>query len=336
MVTTVFVIASVVLVLLVLGYVLQPIWRARPAAGIGAIVLIGISVGLLYTVVGTPRALDPAQRAIPETLADAITQLQAELDRDPNQVEGWRLLARAYLAQGDMTEAGDAFGRALKLAPDDPDILTEAAEARALASDERSFDQQAVSMLQRALSLQPNHQRARWFLGISQRQAGDAAGAVNTWTPLLTQVDPATAATLRPQINQARVDAGLDPLPEVAVADASAVRITISVSLDPALAMQYPQGASVFVIARQASGAPMPVAVEKLQATQFPFTIVLDDNDSLMPTMKLSQLDQVQLSARISASGDASAQPGDFESASVTIDTGPEAAAALLIDQVVK
>ena len=92
----------------------------------------------------------------------------------------------------------------------------------------------------------------------------------------------------------------------------------------------------MFVIARQASGAPMPVAVEKLQAAQFPFTIVLDDNDSLMPTMKLSELDQVQLSARISASGDASAQPGDFESAPVTIDNGPDAAAALLIDQIVK
>jgi cytochrome c-type biogenesis protein CcmH len=55
-----------------------------------------------------------------------------------------------------------------------------------------------------------------------------------------------------------------------------------------------------------------------------------------MPTMKLSQLDKLQLSARVSASGDASAQPGDFESAPVLVDAAPVVAAALLIDRIVK
>lgn len=331
-----FVMAGVVLAVLVLGYVLRPIWGAKPGLGIGMIVLIGAAAGLLYTVVGTPRALDPAQRAIPETLADAITQLGTELVRDPNQVEGWRLLARAYLAQGNVAEAGNAFDRALKLAPDDADLLTEAAEARALATEGRHFDAEAVSMLRHALAQQPGQQRARWFLGIAQRQAGQPAEAVRTWEPLLEQVDPATAASLRPQINAARADAGLEPLPEDVAAAASPVRVTISVSLDPALAMRYPDGASVFVIARQANGAPMPVAVEKLQAAQFPLTVTLDDSDSLMPTMKLSQLDKIQLSARVSASGEASPEAGDFESAPVVVDAAPEVAAALLIDRIVK
>jgi cytochrome c-type biogenesis protein CcmH len=330
-----FVIAGVVLALLALGYVLHPIWRTRPVLGASLIVLLGATSGLLYTVVGTPRALDPAQRAVPETLADAITQLKAELERDPNQVEGWRLLARAYLAQNKLADAGNAFDRALKLAPDDADILTEAAEARALAAEGRRFDEEAVSMLRHALDQQPDHQRARWFLGIAQRQAGQPAEAVKTWEPLLGQVDPATVASLRSQINAARADAGLEPLPEE-IAAVSPVTITVSVSLDPALAMQYPDGASVFVIARQADGAPMPVAVEKLQAARFPLTVTLDDSDSLMPTMKLSQLDKIQLSARVSASGDASAQPGDFESAPVLVDAAPEVAAALLIDRIVK
>lgn len=333
---TTFVIAGIAMALAAMAYALQPLWRSRPLPGIALTVLLAASAGLLYTVVGTPRALDPAERAMPETLADAVTQLQAELDRDPNQIDGWRLLARALLAQNDLSGAMNAYDRALKLAPDDADVLTEAAETRARSRDDRGFDDESVSMLQHALAQQPHHQRARWFLGIAQRQAGDAAAAVATWQPLLSQVDAATALTLRPQINAARVDAGLEPLPDDAPVAASPVKITVSVSLDPRFAMQYPDGASLFVIARQTDGSPVPVAVKKLQAGAFPLTVVLDDNDSLMPTVKLSELQQVQLSARVSASGDAMPRSGDFESAPVLVEAAPEVAAALLIDRVVK
>ncbi|MGH8086268.1 MAG: tetratricopeptide repeat protein [Lysobacter sp.] len=331
-----FAIASALLVLLLLAFVLRPIWRARPAAGIGVLATLAITTGLLYTLVGTPRALDPAQRKAPETLSEAITQLRTELQRDPNQTEGWRLLARAYDAESRLPEARDAYARAVQLAPDEPALLAEAAEARAKAAEGRRFDAEAIDMLQHALQIEPDHQRARWFLGIAQRQAGQPAEAVTTWEPLLGQVDASTAASLRQQINLAREDAGMEPLPATLAAVASAARITVSVSLDPALAMQYPDNAVVFVIARQPDGPPMPVAVEKLRASGFPLKVTLDDGDSPMPTLKLSQVEQVELVARISASGDAAARPGDFESAPVRIETGPDAAAALMIDRVIE
>ncbi|MCE7031219.1 tetratricopeptide repeat protein [Lysobacter sp. GX 14042] len=334
-----FVLASVALVVVVLAWVLRPLWRMRPAAGAGMLVLLALSAGLLYLQVGTPRALDPAERVAPVTLQQAIAQLEAELEREPARVEGWRLLGRAYLAQERAGDAVEAYHRALALAPDAPVLLTEMAEARARAAADRQFDAEGIELLERALASDPSQQRARWFLGIARRQAGDAAGAAETWQPLLAQVDGATAASLRTQIDQARADAGLDPLPapEAATAtDAAAVAVRISVSLDPGLSMQLPRGASLFVIARQPGGPPMPVAVRKLPLAMFPMQLTLTDADSLMPTMKLSRLDQVELSARISASGDATPQPGDLESAPATVATGPETAAALLIDKVVR
>jgi len=333
---TVFVIASIVLVVLVLTRVLRPVWRTRPLAGAGVVASLALVTALLYVLVGTPRALDEVQRRAPETLADAIVQLQAELERDPNQVEGWRLLARAYVAEGRGDDARQAYGRALLLAPDDPALLAEAAEARARIHPERRFDTEAVAMLEHAVAVDPRHQRARWFLGIAQRQAGQAADAVRTWEPLLGMVDAATATSLREQVNLARADAGMEPLATPPPAGASAVAITVSVSLDPQLAMRYPDGASVFVIARRPDGPPMPVAVEKLQPAGFPLTVMLTDADSLMPTTKLSQLDRVELTARVSASGDATAQAGDFESIPVVVDTGPQASAALMVDRVIE
>src|SRR3546814_6432816 len=67
-------------------------------------------------------------------------------------------------------------------------------------------------MLKRSLELQPRQQRARWFLGVWQRQEGRPAEAAETWQPLLSQVDAATAATLRVQIDAARQETGLAPL----------------------------------------------------------------------------------------------------------------------------
>jgi cytochrome c-type biogenesis protein CcmH len=61
------------------------------------------------------------------------------------------------------------------------------------------------------------------------------------------------------------------------------------------------------------------VAVERHGVADLPFTATLDDADSPMPTLKLSQLREVELVARLSASGNAMKQDGDVESAPVRV-----------------
>lgn len=338
--TLAFAVTGAALVLFVLGYALHPLWRARPRLGIGLAASLALATAALYLGLGTPRALKPEQRRAPQTLAEAVTQLEAELQRDPNQIEGWRLLASAYNAQGLAVKARDAYARALKLAPDNPDLLAEAAEARALATRERRFDEEATRMLEHALQQQPMHQRARWFLGIAQRQGERPADAAKTWEPLLAVVQPGTAAGLLEQINGARKDAGLEPLsPPAPAADAAAAAgpgLKVRVELAPALKARLPAGASVFVLARQDGGPPMPVAVEKHPAGSFPLEVTLDDGDSPMPTLKLSQLPKVQVLARVSASGNAIPQKGDLASAPQTVATGGADTVVVTIDRVVE
>jgi cytochrome c-type biogenesis protein CcmH len=254
-------------------------------------------------------------------LPDAIAQLEAELQRNPQQVEGWRLLGRAYADAQQPAIARDAYAQAAQLASDDPDILAEAAEARALAAPQRIFDPRAVALLQHALQVQPQHQRARWFLGIAMRQAGKPADAAKTWEPLLAQVDAKTAAPLRAQIDVARGEAGLPPLPAAASEPVSPALLQVQVRLDPELAvrMRLRGDASVFVIARAPNGPPMPVAVEKHGVRELPFTASLDDGDSPMPTQKLSAMQEVEVVARLSMSGNAIPQAGDLESAPVRV-----------------
>src|SRR3546814_16088509 len=105
-------------------------------------------------------------------------------------------------------EARDAYARALVLAPDDPDLLVQAAQARLFADPDKKLDAEAVAMLNRSLELQPQQQRARWFLGVWQRQAGRPAEAAETWPPLLSQVDSAHPATPRVQHHAAPPEPG--------------------------------------------------------------------------------------------------------------------------------
>lgn len=324
---TTFVLLSALLAIATLGFVLRPLWRRKALPLAAAVAALALAAGLLYRLVGTPAALDPAQRTAPRTLAEAVARLEAELRRDPNQVEGLRLLGRAYLQQVQPAKARDAFARAARLAPDDADIAVEAAETRALADPGRRFDADAIALLEGALRVQPMHQRGRWFLGIAQRQAGRDADAAKTWEPLLAVVDANAAAALRPQIEAARKEAGLPPLPAAAPARNA---LTVKLAIDPALAARMPE-ASVFVIARVPGGPPMPVAVEKHPLNALPDTIVLDDADGPMPTQKLSVLKEVEVLARVSASGNAMRQPDDVESAPVRIALPPSGPLSIAI-----
>ena len=97
--------------------------------------------------------------------------------------------------------------------------------------------------------------------------------------------------------------------------------LQVKVQLDPQLAarVRLRGDASIFVIARVANGPPMPVAVEKHSVQELPFTATLDDSDGPMPTRKLSAMQDVEVIARLSMSGNAMPQPGDLESLPVSV-----------------
>ena len=331
---TMFLALAAVLTLAVLAVLLRPLWRDARGVALGIGVVVLASTALLYPIVGTPPALDAANLKAPDTLGDAIAQLEAELQRNPGQAEGWRLLGQAYQRENQPAKARDAYAKAVKLAPGDAAIATEAAQARALADDKRLFDAEAIALLQRALKTDPDNQRARWFLGIAQRQAGDNAAAAATWEPLLSRVDAATAASLRKEVDNARIAAGMTPLPDAAPAAASANALQVSVVLDPdwnSRSAVRSGDATVFVIARAPNGPPMPVAVEKRSVSELPFTVTLDDDDSPMPTSKLSQLREVELIARLSVSGEGNHQEGDIESKPVRVVLPAKASVELVI-----
>ena len=335
-----FVVAAFVLCVLVLAPLLLAARRregAVPPRTTGALALATTAAALgLYLLLGSPAALDPVNVETPDTLEEAIVQLERRLAEEPSSVEGWVLLGRSRMAQEDFAKASAAFAKAAALLPDDPDLAVEYADAQMRASGDGQFPDDATARLERVVAEFPEHQRALFYLGAQRYQAGRPAEAAALWERLLPLVEPSTAAVLRPQLDDARAAAGLPPLPAAPGAgtpdDGPALAVTITVA--PELAAALPPGATLFVFARPVDGAGPPVAAERVAAATFPAEVTLSDADSLMPTAKLSQLDRVEVVARRSASGDAAAATGDLESAPQVIAVEAGAKIALTLDRI--
>jgi cytochrome c-type biogenesis protein CcmH len=116
-------------------------------------------------------------------------------------------------------------------------------------------------------------------------------------------------------------------------APGDSTRIIVNVSLDPKLRAKVLPGDTLFVFAKAANGPAMPLAIARLTAAQLPASVALTDAMSMMPNLTLSKFPQVILGARISKSGNAVAQNGDFQTLSAAVSNSRTEPIRLTIDR---
>ena len=177
----IFALVGALATLLVFGLVLRPLWRIRRASTLLLIAGLTLASAGIYRLVGNPAALDASMVERPQNIEQALSQLERSRDSFPDH-EGWVMLASTYTRVGKFEQARDAWEEVLKRAPGDANFLAAAAEARAQTDAQRRFDPRAVGYLQRALTADPQHQRARLFMGIALRQQDKPAEA---WTRII-------------------------------------------------------------------------------------------------------------------------------------------------------
>lgn len=138
--------------------------------------------------------------------------------------------------------------------------------------------------------------------------AGAGAGAA----PARPAATPATAAGQGPAAPAAAVSG----------------RVEVAEALKPRVGAQ----ATLFVLARSAAGGP-PLAAMRVPVGSWPQAFRLDDSMAMIPGNVLSAQREVLLVARISASGNPIAQPGDLEGRLEGVRVGTEGV-RLVIDRV--
>jgi cytochrome c-type biogenesis protein CcmH len=161
----------------------------------------------------TNPALDEARKEAPHDLDQAVKQLEARLAADPNDQDGWRLLARSYTELGQTEKAAEAARRAAALGA--PGSDAEALSARGedlVTANGGNVGADARQSFQAALAADPGDPRARFFLGLAAAQDGNNDDALGRWLALERDSPPDAPwlEGLRSNIGRLAKEMGLD------------------------------------------------------------------------------------------------------------------------------
>lgn len=309
---------------------------AKPSRGLGFALagLLPAAAFGLYFWLGNPEVLTAvASGAAPtaaqapvgrEDIARVIVQIEERTRSHPEDGAAWEALAMAHGLLDRWPEAVTAFEAALRLSPDKPSVLVGLGESLAMAGNQQ-LGGRPIELIQQALKLEPDNRKALHLAAIHAHQTGDYPEAVVLLERLSRQLDPETpqardVLALRDDARQkaqaatagARMDDRAAAPTRPAEPTASTARVTGQVELREGLRSVVPAQATVYVLARAAEGGP-PLAAVRMPLGPLPLSFTLDDSQAMVPGQALSQHREVTLVARISASGNPIAQPGDLE-----------------------
>ncbi len=119
-----------------------------------------------------------------------VGELAARLERSPDDVTGWVLLCRSYLALGDYDNAVRACREAWSRTPQpDDDLKLTFAEAQIL-SDRSSLGGDAGRLVEEVLAGQPANPKALWYGGLVAFEQGREDDVKARWSRLLAMNPP--------------------------------------------------------------------------------------------------------------------------------------------------
>lgn len=274
----------------------------------------------------------------PRTVEEMTAHLQQAVQEQPDSAEAWYFLGRTYMNQERPADAAKAFGRVVEIAGRQPELLGQLAQALYFAGD-RQWSDKLQALTDEALQGDPQEVTSLGLLGIAAFEEARYSDAVRFWEQLvaaLPEEDPSREA-IRGGIERARqqIEGGSSTTEQASAvsekADNAGATLQIQVALDPKVAESVSPQDTVFVFARAVAGPPVPLAAKRLTIADLPATVTLGDADAMVPSMKISSVEQVTIMARVSRSGDAT--KGEWMGQSEALDTASDNAIDLVIDR---
>ncbi|MDD2918822.1 c-type cytochrome biogenesis protein CcmI [Rhodoferax sp.] len=200
----------------------------RMAAAIGVSLPV-LALGI-YLQLGAPAAINPPVASVnaeDQQVTQMIDTLAAKLKANPDNPQGWAMMARSYKVVGRFEESKQAFERAGDFIKTNPDMLVDYAELLGIMAG-NTFVGKPQQIVEEALRLNPEHPMGLMIAGVAAYQSGDFPNAVTRWEKLLGLLPPDSPDTQQIQANiaDARGKAGmpagasnvLPPVPENAAA----------------------------------------------------------------------------------------------------------------------
>jgi cytochrome c-type biogenesis protein CcmH len=276
-----------------------------------------------------------------------MVKLSDRLEQRPDNAHYLMLLGSMQMERENYPAATEAYQRLAALFPGDSAVLARYAQALYLSSG-RNLTAQVEAISKQVLSLDPAQPTVLGMLGIANFESGDIPAAIDYWTRMLPSLGPVSPnrkmieggiaeAKRLLQVESGDGESELVSAVEQAQVQSAEPVSDASITIDVAVGdkVKVAPETSVFVFARAATGPAMPLAVKRMQVSDLPVTIVLDDSMAMAPGMNLSSFAEVEVVARISLQGSAIKASGDIEGVSGPVQWATfDGTVSLVIDQV--
>ena len=313
-----------------------------PAIAIPVYLAVGNSV--FTTQLDSKQALAQASDSDVPKKADGspdidamLATLQQKMDANPNNVEGWIMLGRSYMTLKRFPDAVKSYEQAYKLEPKSINIMMSLADSLAMKNNGEIAGRPS-ELIEKALELDPNNLTALWLGGMAARQQKQYQTAIERWTKVLPLISDANEKkevnSLIDEAKKLLTPDQLSAMPVAEVATTSNKEIIVKVSISDEIRKTVKPSDTVFVYAKAMNGPAMPLAAAKITVKDLPAEIALNDDMAMVPNMKISSFEKVIVGARVSKSGQATAQNGDLFAEKSSIQAGDEV--SLIIDSLIK
>jgi cytochrome c-type biogenesis protein CcmH len=321
-----------------------PLLRDRRSRWVGlaaAVLVAGTSAGL-YPLWSTWdwHAAPPVPAAGPDVLA-MVSKLESHMKEDPNDLTGWIMLGRSYLALERMDDAIRAYDHAHRLDAANVDATLGLGEAMSLRAG-GNITPPAGDLFEQAVKQAPDNPKALLYAGFAAAARGDTAVARARWLALKGMHPPEQIDKMLDERLAELGTADTPPVaggPPAAVAGAagggaeSTARATVDISIAPELKSRLTREAPLFVFAREPGGQGPPLAAKRLTSAAIGTQIQLSAADSMIPSRVLQNGHTVSITARVSFSGQPLPAAGDLYG-ELTYDVGHDGVRNLVIDRV--
>jgi cytochrome c-type biogenesis protein CcmH len=313
--------------------------RSRIIGTLAAFLLAGAAAGLypLWSNWDWHAPTQAQSMPAPDVLA-MVAKLEQHLRDDPNDLAGWLMLGRSYLALQRMDDAVNAYDRAHRLSANSVEAALGLGEAISLRAGGQ-ISPEASALFEDALKLEPNNPKALLYGGFAAATRGDRAMARSRWQALKDLHPP-------PQIEEmldARI-ASLDGAEEsgtnasptgtsASVQGSAAAQVTVNIQIAPALKSRLKPETPLFVFAREPDSRGPPLAAKRLTSDAIGTQVQLSAADSMMPGRVLTAGQRVSITARVSFSGQPIPSAGDLYG-ELSYNVGRDGALDLVIDRV--
>ena len=187
--------------------------RRLPRTALALAVTLPLAAAVLYVVLGTPAALDPAaregQQASAAEIEKMVDALAAKLEKDPGNLEGWAMLGRSYMVTGRFADAAKAFDKAGAAMEASSEMMLQVAELSAELNQGR-VEGRGRDLLQRVLKDEPQNPQALVLAGTDAFFRSNFTDAVRHWEAVLALLPPGSpdAQNLAAGIEKAKSQLG--------------------------------------------------------------------------------------------------------------------------------